>query len=115
MPIPPIGERCEKKDTIRFYTDNLLSKWGFEDGDLLCDRLNSYPSLERRCELLWSVVESLVIPKIDQKVEVMRLITCHNPIRADKIDGKEINHYTDNGIKLTPEYVDVPISEIIKL
>lgn len=100
---------------MRFYTDSLLSKWGFGDGDMLDDLLfdNGLPYGH---DVLIRVVRNKILPVIQQNVEVYEISTNHNPIRAKAVDGIEVDDYNYNpNIKLTPEYVDVPDSEILEL
>ena len=103
-------------ETVRFWTNGLLSKWGFDDGDLvdnfvytgwggiLCDHH----------QLLTEVVRRHVIPALDQKVETFEIDGIHNPIRAKSVNGVEFDdHYNSHTPDLlTPEYVEVPFSVI---
>lgn len=99
---------------MRFYTEGLLSKWGFEDGDILNELLLDN-GIEPKHSILVRAVRDKVLPLIQQKVVVFDIETSHNPIRARTVDGVEVDHYNDNDIALVPEYVDVPNDVILKL
>ncbi len=96
-----------------FNTSSLLSKWGFDDGDMLDEFCEQHyyeafdKSLQFDHELLCAVVKKHVIPKLDQKVEVITLRTIHNPIRVASVDGENVNVYEDGDIKLTPSTIEV--------
>lgn len=106
---------------LRLHSQDLLSKFGFNDGDApdewwdYCvaagiDYVNTeFPTAE--------LVELYLLPRLDQNVTVVRIETCHNPIRADVIDGQQIldRNRADQEITLTPEYVDVPWSDVLKV
>lgn len=79
--------------------DSLLTKWGFDDGDLVkdyLDELHDYawipsPISPERDELLHAVVMQYLVPELGRRgieVEIVRTITCHNPIRATAVSGK---------------------------
>jgi len=100
-------------DTVTFYTHHLLSKYGFEDGDLLGDIVEERGLGVDHRDLLIAVVERLVVPLLDQEV-VLDIIgggTFHNPIRIRSIDGDEA--YL--GDLLTPEDIVIPVSDIIAI
>jgi len=105
---------------IRFCTDSLLSKWGFCDGDKLEDlffsNINKFNNKSMgEHDLLVLTVKKFIIPKIKNNIEIEEIITNHNPIRASKVDNKNIDWFNDTDIKLEPEYIDVNIEEIINL
>jgi hypothetical protein len=111
--------------TIHLFSDALLSKWGFGDGDEpdawmdYCDehgidwtRIEWHPILVR-------LVRTHLLPAIDQRVEVVEIETIHNPIRAETVDGVDVtDHWYDSsgsGPALTPECVEVPFGEVLKI
>lgn len=100
-----------------FYTDSLLSKFGFGDGDMLDDLLfDNGINLDNDHDFLIKVVREHVLPAVKQQVDVYEIVTIHNPIRAERIDGVLVNIYDDNKhIKLDPEFVDVDDSVILKM
>ncbi len=102
---------------MRFYTRCLLSKWGFGDGSMLDDLIFDAGIELDEHELLIRVVRSFVLPQIDQHVDVFEIGSIHNPIRADAVDGKKVDNYSDDhGVPpLTPEFVDVPDDVILRL
>lgn len=98
------------------YADDLLSKWGFGDGDRLGDWVfdtfdrHTFEFDNHKC--LEELVKRFLLPKLDKKVEIMFVGTIHNPVRAEMIDGKYYeNHYKhdDDGllgdvtVEVTPE------------
>lgn len=111
-------KRNKMSNTVRFYTNGLCSKFGFNDGDLLEDVIEDLndgvfiPALNHR--VLAAVVKEFVIPKLDQNVEIMEVETIHNPIRVSKINGVELT-YNQGDPTLTPEYIDVSKDAIIKI
>lgn len=110
-----------------FYTSSLLSKWGFKDGDIfddiLYDNFITMPEVtaephDREHQALIHIVKEFILPKLDQKVEVVEICTIHNPIRAKTVDGVnvedqwyDVNHTT----KITPEIIVVPDEIVFKI
>lgn len=97
----------------------LLSKWGFGDGDLP-DHLWDYMD-----ELKWNamgidwhpvlrlLVRRHLLPILEQDVTVYDIETNHNPIRAELVDGQEIDCHEDNKhVPLTPDSVVVSWDQI---
>lgn len=82
------------------YADDLLSKWGFGDGDSLSEYLDEYVSEDLRYKithhkLLEELVKRYLLPELEDKVEIFYIETIHNPIRAEMINGKYYtNHYS---------------------
>ena len=102
-------------NSMRFYTRDLLSKWGFGDGDMLDDLLLNN-DITPNPKILIRVVREEVLPKIDQHMDLYQFSTSHNPIRAEKVNGVEVDHYNPSlSMKLTPEYVDVPDDVILEI
>lgn len=105
----------ESPDHITLHPFGLLSKFGFEDGDVIfyfmSDRGLDLERLDHH-DLLIAVVERLLIPRLDQTVETYVIeATLHNPIRARTVDGEEA---TMDSI-LTPDSVDIPVEAILKI
>lgn len=99
---------------MEFYTGGLGSKWGFEDGDQLLDwwwdKVDEglLPDEPGGRALLLEVLERLVIPAIENDVATYRIATIHNPVRASKVDGVEVDCMdpsADYGIR--PDFVTV--------
>ena len=117
-----------------FATNDLLSKWGFGDGDMLDDLLIDFGGYDYT-DLTWftksddvgpfhgfehmvliAAVCAYVVPKIDQRVEVFVVGTIHNPIRAHRVDGTLVASYdNEDGVTLTPETVEVEDATILAL
>ena len=100
-------------------SNGLLSKWGFNDGDMLDDLLMEH-DLDKVDDhkLLTELVLKYVLPKLDQKVEVEIIGTAHNPIRARTVDGVDVASDWFNPTRaecLTPEFVGIPIATILEL
>lgn len=101
---------------------SLLSKWGFNDGDepdFLLDALDErgldYPSDWH--EALWKLVNEHLLPALDQHVELVRIATNHNPVRASIVDGVDVEGQwgRDATTRLSPESVSVPIERVIEV
>ena len=96
---------------IEFYPSGLLHKFGFGDGDMLEDLREEHGLKVDRSDLLAAVVERLVVPRLDQRVETYTLASMHNPIRARTVDGDE----ADMDSTLTPEVIEVPVAQILEV
>lgn len=117
-------------------SSGLLSKWGFCDGNVLEDDL--YDELEEigfwdadlrsvgdpaaafslEDRTLIRLVREYLLPVLDQKVEVIEISSSHNPIRASKVDGVDVERcwYGDQpDPALTPESVVVPTAEVLRI
>ena len=107
----PVEPMPEVPGVVEFFTEDLLHKFGFGDGDMLYDLVEEHDLGVDDRDLLVAVVEALVVPRLDQSVETYTLGTLHNPIRAHTVDGEE----ADIGSTLTPEFVEVPVADIIRV
>lgn len=92
---------------------SLCSKWGFGDGDMLddwwWDTYGEAPSLNSD-DLLHALVLTYLAPAIEaagHRVEIVRVETCHNPVRAISLDGLEVDWYSLED-ELSDVSVDVP-------
>jgi hypothetical protein len=111
--------------TLTLVSQSLLSKWGFNDGDTpdavldYCDKHGlNYGEKDWRDEVLPHLVRTYLLPEL-QKHHTITLIeigTSHNPIRASLVDGKDVeDEWTeDTTTGLTPEWGEVPMTEVIK-
>ncbi len=102
---------------MRFYTHGLLSKWGFKDGDCLYD-IEGMPEDVNARHLLADVVRAHVLPKMKQRIEVVQIETCHNPIRAKSVDGADVQDRWDDTqfeMPLEPDFVDVDDAFILAM
>jgi hypothetical protein len=100
--------------------DGLLSKWGFNDGDepdWLLDALDerglTYPADWH--EVLWRLVNEHLLPALDQRVELVRIQTNHNPARASTVKGEDVSGLwtSDAATCLTPKSVTVPLEAVL--
>ena len=74
---------------VEFHPSDLLQKFGFGDGDMLEDLREEHGRRSIARYLVAAVVERLVVPRLDQRVETYTLASMHNPIRARTVDGEE--------------------------
>ena len=109
---------------MTFHTNDLLSKWGFGDGDMLTDLLLDnnlevpYSAERMRYDhvVLIEVVKTHVIPRIDASIVAVEYGSLHNPIRASEVNGKEVDWFKYNeGIRLSPETVEVDDADILAI
>lgn len=102
---------------LTLHAECLLSKWGFDDGNVpddyfawLDERGEPWP--ERWHETLAALVRSRLLPLIAEDVEVFE-IDSHNPIRVRTVNGVEVDHYdVHNDHMLAAVSVEVPWSEV---
>lgn len=79
--------------------EELLSKWGFSDGDILSNwwwdfNNDDPPFLEEEHDVLFSLVETYLVPVIKEagrEIEIYRIHTNHNPVRASTLDGVNVD------------------------
>lgn len=106
---------------LHLVSDGLLSRWGFYDGDqpeTLLDWADDQPDPDLR-DLIYDadwravlrrLVRDHLLPRLAERhaIEVYDVETNHNPIRASRVDGKDIDATADNDdIRLEPEAVEV--------
>ncbi len=121
--------------TLTLSTSSLLSKWGFNDGspfedveEWFHDSHGAPPMGHCNCgfsdlgvddaALLRALVERFVLPALDQRVEIIEVETSHNPVRASKVDGVDVEDcwYDPHArVTLTPETVEVPYETVIEV
>jgi len=86
----------------RFMLDaeSLCSKWGFGDGDALddwwWDTYDEDPDVNTD-ELLYALVMAHLVPAIrdaGHSVDLERIDTIHNPVRAVRVDEAEVDWYS---------------------
>jgi hypothetical protein len=111
---------------LTLFSSGLLSKHGFGDGDAPDEYFDWLESQGRECVMfawkpvLCEVVERYLVPVLDQEVTTVRIETSHNPIRAETVNGADAERYwygghEDGEPKLTPEFVEVPMSEVARI
>ena len=99
------------------YADSLLSKFGFSDGDCpdafldWCEA-GYAPDLYPRAihcwrEVLPVIVRKYLLPELKAKgfeVTVSEMVTNHNPVRADAVNGKSLDAFWEGlDIEAAPE------------
>jgi hypothetical protein len=116
------GTREMSEPTLTLHSGDLLSKWGFNDGDQpepfldWCDAQGEeYPE-----EFPWGeLVRRFLVPALKQSVTVVDVETCHNPIRAESVDDTDVSrwwtHGHDSPYVLTPASVEVPMPEVLRI
>jgi len=107
-----------KKETFRFYTDGILNKCAYGDGNILNQILYDWDVYfgPTDHESLYKVVSELVVSKITshKNIELHLIQTSHNPVRAYSVDGVEVYYSNPDGaIKFEPEYVEITGQELI--
>lgn len=102
---------------VILHADGLLSKWGFGDGDApdhyldwLDDQHLPYP--EDWHAVLRHLVRTRLLPLIVEDIEVYDIATNHNPIRASKVNGVEIDDFADNDNVLRDLAVNITFSAV---
>ncbi|MYV56518.1 hypothetical protein [Streptomyces sp. SID3212] len=108
--------------TVTLASACLLSKWGFNDGQAPEQWLDwceangiDYNRLDYP---LARLVRDHLVPALDQAVTVVDIGTSHNPIRAETVDGADTTEAWYGRAPeptLTPDTVDVPMTEVLRL
>jgi hypothetical protein len=92
------------------HTEDLLSKWGFRDGDIMHEWLRERGLPEEDAQdLLTRIVMKYVIPEIAQNhaVKVNTIITSHNPIRLSQLDDEKDDFAIEWNCEINPLTVEV--------
>ena len=108
---------------LTLFSGDLLSKWGFNDGDDPDDWLDWCEAQGidyTKFDFPWAaVVRQHLLPAIEQDVTVVDIETCHNPIRVDTLHGVNVVDYwrdnRRNDSLLTPDHVEVPMVEALRI
>lgn len=107
---------------LTLFSCDLLSKWGFNDGDdpeSWLDYCDAHGIDYNEVEFpLVDLVRRFLLPRIEQTITVVEVETCHNPIRAETVDGIDVTEaWFGRALEpaLTPERVDVPMSEVVRI
>lgn len=110
-------------DSLTLISEGLLSRWGFNDGDVpdiyldWCDD-HGHPYPDDWHTVLRALVRTRLVPALDQRVELVEIETNHNPIRAVTVDGQdviELWYRSEPGLTLTPEDVVVPYADVLAI
>lgn len=110
---------------LRLFSDGLLSRHGFNDGDApdefydwLEEQGREYVPLSWH-RILRELVTRRLVPALDQQVETVCIGTSHNPVRARTVDGADAERFWsgehDDAPRLTPEFVEVPFAEVFRV
>lgn len=109
-------------ETLILHVNDLLSKWGFGDGDLpdelwhWLDTRGIDPSSRHWDAVLRHLVRERVLPVLDQQVEAVDVYGIHNPIRAGTVDGVDVtNCWYGDAAKptLTPATVEISFLDVL--
>ena len=94
---------------LRFFTDDIFSKFGFGDGDMLSNFLqeneiknNLFGDVEHK--ILYQLFVFHVKPYLNRKKKLVFVETCHNPIRA-KEDWLEDLADFESVVFVNPQYL----------
>ena len=108
--------------TLRLSASGLLSKWGFNDGDepeAFMDYWDEigvpYWDTDWR-KALRILVRRHLLPELERhhRIVVYDIETSHNPIRAEMLDGVEVDDHADVKMTLTPEFVEIPYEAVME-
>lgn len=82
--------------SLILHASGLLSKWGFGDGDVLAqwwwDVYDEEPPKNDH-DLLYALVTQYLLPALRKEgndVQVYRIHTNHNPVRAEYLNGRHL-------------------------
>lgn len=97
-----------------FTTNDLYVRAGFEGGTILRRAFPDLSATDLR-DLLVDVLQSYVMPRIDQNVQTLVVPTVHNPLRAVYVDGAGVRWTAEagQGPTLTPATVTVPLADVL--
>lgn len=117
----------DARDVFTLWPEGLMSRWGFQDGDVIhqdddfWDYANEHGvdllTVERDW-LLLAVVQTFIVPVVDQVLDVFHMETQHNPVRTRTVDGHLIDHRLDEDdqpVHLTPREITVPYADVLAL
>ncbi len=97
--------------TFTLDAEDLLSKWGFGDGDALddwwWDNFAEEPPFNDH-DMLHALVLAYLVPALRDaahEVEIFRIETNHNPVRAETLDGILVDHYSTRDWRIDPPVV----------
>lgn len=106
--------------------ESLMSKWGFDDGSALDDWWGDVYDTAPRFntdDVLHALVVAHLVPALraaGHEVELIRIETSHNPVRADTLDGQLVDHYSNARrleppvwVALSPEQVADTVRKVI--
>lgn len=107
------------------WSDGLLSKWGFNDGDEpdswldWCDE-QGLPYASRWHPVLRQLVRERLLPMLaaNHDITVYDIDTNHNPIRAETFDGHEVHDadsHWEPPFELKPDHVTVTFADVARV
>lgn len=98
----------------------LLSKWGFDDGDMpehvinWCSRHGVDLSEVDWQKALRALVRAHLLPEIEKyhTVTLLDIQSCHNPIMARWVDGVQVDVHANDWSLITSVSVEVPMDVV---
>lgn len=124
---PATGWDRPDENHLRLDPDGLFSKFGFNDGDVP-DGFEVWRERQGLAPIDWhldgdwheildELVRTRLVPAIDRDVEVVKMLTNHNPCRALTVDGRTPEEYEEllregRVEEIEPEFVDVPYADV---
>lgn len=84
------------------HAECLASKWGFGDGDALNDYMYDLrdegliSQVPNRDDFLYAVVCKYLLPELHKRgvvVDLVNIGSIHNPVRAERVNGAEVDWY----------------------
>lgn len=100
--------------------ESLASKWGFGDGDALDDYLYDIKDdglitdMPERDSFLFQVVQRFLVPELTKRgivAEIVSIGSNHNPVRADTVNGEEVDCYNYENCPSCLKGVEVRVSQ----
>lgn len=95
---------------LHLDAESLMSKWGFSDGEALndwwWDQYDEAPPFDDAL-VLHALVVAYLVPALraaGHQVEIFTIQTNHNPVRAETLNGVEVDHYS------LQDHLDPPVS-----
>jgi len=103
------------EEVLKFDTDHLLSKWGFQDGEMLNEYFPGEDEEQYQFSrwVLCEVVEYYVCSQIENEIKPYRVATSHNPIRVYEVEGVHVSDLAEPP-NLQPLEVSLRLVEIFE-
>ncbi|MFC9609118.1 DUF6221 family protein [Streptomyces niveus] len=118
----PGGVASVTDPALTLFSVDLVSKWGFNDGDTpesWLDWCDTQGIDYNAFDFPWAaLVRKHLVPVIEQDITVVEIMTMHNPIRAATVNGADVTEVWSGRAPeptLTPDAVDVPMAEVLRL
>lgn len=95
--------------TVTLKADDLYSKWGFGDGDILRNAFDdmNLGGIELEHETLCLLVEDKLLPILPRPVKTDRISSIHNPIRVDDDHLADGSIEANSAVSVTVTYEEI--------